>query len=322
MVALPEPPGLTVEAIYRAYEAERSNGYRDHMGASGIGHECDRNIWYGWRWASRTQHPGRLLRLFDTGNLAEARFVADLRKIGVTVLDIDPETGRQWKVRDSTGHFGGSMDGKALGLIEAPKTWHSLEFKTHSARSFKEVKAKGVQKAKPMHWAQVQSYMHLHGLTRTFYLAVNKDTDELYQERIKLDVAEATRIVARAQRIIASPVPPARISDDPAWYVCRFCDHAAVCHGQAAPDRHCRSCLSSTPVERGEWRCERHGHTLDSGRQRAGCSSHRYIPAVLVGAEQIDAHPQAEWVDYRLPDGTVWRDQGEAPDAAEGVQGG
>lgn len=311
-VRIPDAPGLTVEAIYRAYEAESGDGYRDHMGASGIGHECDRNIWYSWRWATRRHFPGRMLRLFDTGNLAEARFVSDLRKIGVTVLDVDPDTGRQWNVRDASGHFGGSLDGQALGLIEAPKTWHALEFKTHSAKSFKELKAKGVQKAKPMHWAQVQSYMHLQGLTRTFYLAVNKDTEELYQERIKYDVAEATRIVARAQRIIAATVPPSRISEDPAWFVCRLCDHAAVCHGQAAPERHCRSCLSSTPIEAGEWRCERYGWRLVPKMQRSGCSSHRYIPALLVGAEQIDAHPEADWIDYRLPDGTVWRDQGEA----------
>ena len=36
----------------------------------------------------------------------------------------------------------------------------------------------------------MQSYMHLAGLERAFYLAVNKNTDELYQERIRYD-AEA-----------------------------------------------------------------------------------------------------------------------------------
>jgi hypothetical protein len=39
-------------------------------------------------------------------------------------------------VRDEAGHFGGSMDAVALGIPEAPKTWHLCEFKTHNAKSF------------------------------------------------------------------------------------------------------------------------------------------------------------------------------------------
>ena len=32
----------------------------------------------------------------------------------------------------------------AIGLKEAPKTWHVAEFKTHSAKSFRDLVAKGV----------------------------------------------------------------------------------------------------------------------------------------------------------------------------------
>ena len=179
MAAIPPPACPTVTAIYAAYEAAADTGYRAHLGASLIGTECERAIWYSFRWATRAQHTGRLLRLFDTGNLAEARFVADLRRIGVTVLDLDPATGRQWNLRDASGHFGGSMDAVAIGLPEAPATWHVCEFKTHSAKSFTKLKAEGVAASKPLHWAQMQAYMQLAGLDRAFYLAVGKDTDEL-----------------------------------------------------------------------------------------------------------------------------------------------
>ena len=60
------------------------------------------------------------------------------------MLEVDPETGRQWRVEAHGGHFGGSLDGVALGLLEAPKTWHVLEFKTHSVKSFADLVAKGV----------------------------------------------------------------------------------------------------------------------------------------------------------------------------------
>ena len=68
----------------------------------------------------------------------------NLRATGATVLEVDPETGRQWRVEAHGGHFGGSLDAVAIGLREAPKTWHVVEFKTHSAKSFRDLVAKGV----------------------------------------------------------------------------------------------------------------------------------------------------------------------------------
>ena len=305
MATLPPPSNPTISAIYASYEASADAGYRAHLGASLIGTACERALWYAFRWATRARHTGRLLRLFDTGNLAEGRFVADLRRIGVTVLDLDPATGRQWNLRDATGHFGGSMDAVARGLPEAPTTWHVCEFKTHSAKSFAKLKAEGVAKSKPLHWAQMQAYMQLAGLDRAFYLAVCKDTDELYQERVHHDAEAGLRILAKAARIIDAVRPPARISQDPAWWQCRFCDHHAACHAGAAPERHCRSCLHASPVQAGDWYCARHSALLDRRDQEAGCAAHLYLPD-LVAAEQLDAGE--DWVSYRLPDGGEWRD--------------
>jgi hypothetical protein len=305
MASLPEKPSPTVEAIYASHEASAESGYRSHLGASLIGAECERSLWLTFRWATRARHTGRLLRLFETGHLAEARFVAELRRIGITVLDVDPATGRQWTLWDSGGHFGGSMDAVAIGFPEAPKTWHVCEFKTHNEKSFLALKADGVAKAKPLHWAQMQAYMHLAGISRTFYLAVNKNTDELFQERIAHDPEAGLRLLARAARIVAAPRPPARISDDPAWWQCRICDHHAVCHQGAAVERHCRSCLHASPAADGAWQCARFGAEIPRAQQQHGCPSHLYIPDLVPG-DQIDAGE--DWVSYRLPDGTEWRD--------------
>ncbi len=305
MVALPLPNTPTVSAIYTAYEAAAETGWRAHLGASLIGTPCERAIWYSFRWASRARHTGRLLRLFETGNLAEARFVADLRRIGVTVLDLDPATGRQWRVRDAGEHFGGSMDAVAIGFPEAPKAWHVCEFKTHNLKSFSKLQAEGVAKSKPLHWAQMQAYMHLADIERAFYLAVCKDNDELYQERVPRDAEAGMRILAKAERIIDAPRPPTRISADPTWFECRLCDHHAVCHGGAAVERHCRSCLHAAPIAGGAWHCARHQVPLADREQRSGCAAHLLIPDLVPG-EQIDAGE--DWVSYRMPDGTEWRD--------------
>lgn len=311
MAALPNPPTPTPSAIYAAYEAERSDGFRDHLGASLIGKSCERALWYDFRWATLQQFSGRILRLFETGNLEEARLVRNLRMTGATVLEVDPETGRQWRVEAHGGHFGGSLDAVAIGLREAPKTWHVVEFKTHSAKSFRDLGAKGVAVSKPQHWAQMQIYMHLTGLDRALYVAVCKDTDALHVERVHADRAAAERLLDRARRVIEAKRPPSRISEDPTWWECRFCDHRAVCHDGAAAESNCRTCLHSTAVE-GGWHCARLDRVLDSAAQRAGCGKHLFVPDLVPG-EVVDAGE--DHVVYRMPDGTQWVNdaRGDAP---------
>ena len=236
----------------------------------------------------------------------------NLRRIGATVLEVDPETGRQWRVEAHGGHFGGSLDGVALGLPEAPKTWHVLEFKTHGLKSFRELVAKGVAEAKPQHSAQMRIYMHLTGLTRAMYVAVCKDTDDLHVERVRADADAAERLLAKASRVIHAARPPSRISEDPAWFECRFCDHHDLCHGDAAAVVTCRSCLHATPVE-GGWHCARHDTAIGEQEQRAACARHLFIPDLVPG-EVVDAGD--DHVVYRMRDGGTWINDARAEAAA------
>ena len=107
MAELPEAPTPTLTAVYADYEARQGDGYRDHLGASIIGKSCARALWYDFRWITPARHSGRLLRLFETGQLEEDRLVRNLRATGATVLEVDPETGRQFRVEAHGGHFGG-----------------------------------------------------------------------------------------------------------------------------------------------------------------------------------------------------------------------
>ena len=306
MAELPAITSLTREAIFAGYEADASDGFRSHLGASLIGKACERALWYDFRWTTKARFEGRVLRLFETGNREEERLVRNLRRTGATVLEVDPETGRQFRVQAHGGHFGGSLDGVAIHLLEAPKAWHVLEFKTHSNKSFTDLVAKKVRESKPQHFAQMQIYMHLMGMNRAMYLAVNKDTDDLYVQRVEADVAYTEQLLEKARRIIFAPTPLPRISEEPSWYQCRLCDHADVCHGPRAAEINCRTCLHSTPVE-GGWHCDRHQKPLSEVDQRTGCEQHLYLPP-LVPAAQVDAGE--DWVDYQFSDGVRWRDAG------------
>lgn len=314
MVALPlSTISPTIAAIEAAVAGAEPRGFDHVVRGSSIGHACERHLFYRYRWAHEPeQFDGRKLRLFHTGHAEEIRMVAWLVMAGVTVEAVDPQTGDQWEVVDLDGHFKGHLDGKAFGIVEAPKTPHLLECKTHNLKSFEQLKKHGVAVSKPEHVAQMQVYMHLAGLTRAFYLAKHKDTDELYAERIEYDVAHALSLIAKAQRIRDAVQPPARVSDDPSYYLCKSfnCSSYEVCHAGAFALRNCRTCLHSSPVAGGAWHCARHDRQLSLDDQLHGCPQHLYLPGLVPG-EQVDADPETETVTYQLASGGDWVDGAE-----------
>ena len=310
MVALPQTISPTIAAIDAAVEAAEERDFDHVVRGSSIGHKCERHLWYRFRWAHQPEaFNGRKLRLFHTGHAEEARMIEWLDMAGVHVDAVDPETGDQWEVVALDGHFKGHLDGIIHGLIEAPKTAHLLECKTHNAKSFTQLVKIGVAASKPEHVAQMQVYMHLKGLTRAFYLAKHKDTDELYGERIHYDAAHATALLAKAERIKEAHDAPSRISDDPSYYLCKAfnCASYDVCHDGAFAIRNCRTCLHASPSACGFWHCSRHCRSLTLDDQKAGCANHLYLPSLVPG-EQIDADEKSETVTYRMRDGGTWVD--------------
>lgn len=259
--------------------------FRSHMGASLIGNECARAIWYGFRWATRPHFDGRLLRLFNRGHLEEARFIAMLLMIGVQVYQQD-ENGKQFRISDAGGHFGGSGDGVAIGIPDLPEgTAALLEFKTSSTKYFAKLKKDGVRAAKFEHYVQMQTYMRKMGLPAALYMCVNKDNDELYGEIVMFDAKVADEFINRGVRLVFMDEAPTRISESPGWFECKWCDHRSVCHMDKAPEQNCRTCKHSVVVEDGTWRCtvggeegliggEQYGDPLSKEQQFNGCGNY------------------------------------------------
>lgn len=303
-------PELIEELNKKVGDSEKP---RTYLGASIIGTECERALWYEFRHCATKSFSGRLYRLFDTGRLEEPRFIAELRGIGCEVVDGE-DAGQQIGVSAVDGHFKGHLDGAALGVPEAPKTWHVLEFKTHSDKSFTDVKKKGVKASKPLHHAQMMVYMGLTGMTRALYLAKNKNTDEIYAERIRFDAGEFKSIMDKAERIIYASRAPERIASRADDFRCRFCDSRALCWGQSTekavplPFKGCRSCCHATPMKDGTWQCEFHKQTLSFDKQLVGCNKHLLLPDFVLFATPSDAG--TDWVEYINEYAVVWR-QGE-----------
>lgn len=299
MPKIPEPniPLTTATAIVRFHEKRADNYRRPHLGCSELGKPCDRALWFSFRWATSQQFDGRMLRLFLRGHREEELFIEELRALGAEILDKDPDTQQQFRWVGYKGHLAGSADAVGLGLPEAPKTWAIVEFKTHSDKSFNELKKNGVEKSKVEHFTQMQMYMGFAELTRALYLAVNKNTDELYSEWVHFEPALFNACKDRAKKIIDATEPLVGVSTDSDWYQCRFCEHKNICHTEQVADKNCRTCVHSTPIEDGIWNCGLHNRPLRVQEQRIGCRGHLFIPSLIRYAEPVDGDNR--WIKYQ-----------------------
>lgn len=307
---MPESSSETTDAIY-AYWKKRgdSEPERGYLGGSAIGDDCSRKLWYSFRKCSRPDFEGRLYRLFNRGHREEETFVEELRGIGCEVHEFGPD-GNQIEVVDFGGHFKGHADGVARGIPEAPKTWHLLEMKTSNTKDFKGVKDKGVQDCKPVHYAQMQVYMQLLSLDRALYMVVCKETDELYTERVTRDPRFAKSLLKKAEYIIFSESPPPKLSADPEFFKCIWCEAKGICHGvdtdvvMPVPKLNCRQCAHATAERDGTWSCA-------AGKVFGiVCKHHLFNPNLIEFAEPVDVIDNPDGsraLEFRnFDDGAIW----------------
>lgn len=313
---LPKKDEIT-DRIFDEYQKRgESEKKRRYLGASIIGEECERRLWFNFRHATSEKFPGRLYRLFETGDLEEIRMVKDLRSIGCEIHET-AEDGNQFEVNALGSHFSGHMDGAGLKIPGAEKTWHVLEFKTHNLKSYKLLKKQGVKLSKSKHYAQMQIYMLLTGMNRALYLATNKDTDELCAERVEYNASYCKQLIEKAKRIIFSSQPPVRISDRPDFYGCNFCEAKELCHGGDCPalpikSVSCRQCCYATPREDGiaRWTCDKRGMSLSSEDQDLACNDHLILPGMISFASPCGTGKSVTDEDYVVfanhHDGLIW----------------
>jgi hypothetical protein len=293
------------------------DGHRNHLGASLIGNECKRYLWYVFRWCFKENFDGRIYRLFNRGHREEERFINYLEGIGCKVysddltnfklilhqggdyeiiensaLDEIPLTSEnvsenpihikmakacgvkfpQYRISGVMGHFGGSLDG-AIILPERFGINEPIlgEYKTNGTGSgFNDLTKKGMKLAKPVHFAQINTYGNKLGFKYCLYIVANKNDDSLYVELVKLDHNQGKQMEAKAENVILSQEPPSRLSNSSTFYKCKYCNAHDVCHGGKVVDKNCRSCANARPVEGGQWECRLYG-IIPKDAIKTGC---------------------------------------------------
>lgn len=297
----------TLEAVDTALEAEQVRRPRPYLGMSAVGRECDRELWYSFRWCSQLAFNAATLKRFADGHHGEDLQAARLRKVEGIELHTEDKDGGQFGFHDLGGHFSGHMDGAILGLLQAAKTWHVWEHKQvdeKKQRKLEKLKQEHGEKGALAVWdatyyAQAQLYMHYSGMRRHYLTCSTPGGRHTVSCRTEYDKETAVRMIDRARSIITAPTPPPKLSEDPEYFVCRWCDHRSTCHEQKIPEVSCRTCVHATPETDGDrrWSCALWSKDLPLAEQMDGCDQHLFIPQVLP-FRVVDASEEENSVTY------------------------
>lgn len=240
MVTIPEYGDPTLRAMYAAIEQAQKPQKRDYLGASLIGNDCPRQIWYEHNGFPKPAFEAETLMNFEDGHRTEALTAQRLRMVPGVELVTHNDKGEQIGFSALGGKFRGHCDGRIIGLIQAPKAPHIWEHKAPGQKKFDEfVKAKQTygEKNALKNWnenyfVQAQLYMHFLQCDR-HYLTVGLAGGRKYQSaRTEYQPEIAARYIERAEKIINATQPPPRINDKPDFFICRFCAFKDTCHGQ------------------------------------------------------------------------------------------
>jgi len=212
----------TIKALDLWYEANRTQ--RRRLGLSQVGHKCGRYLWYKHRGYNEKPPSGQTLRLFELGNIIEDHLALDLAAIGVSITD------RQKQVRFTMDDItlSGSIDGIATGLIESSAA-HLWECKTMNDKAFSQLLKHGYEAHNDQYKAQIHAYMLGLKLKKAFVTVYNKNTSQIYQERIQIKKEWIIDNLADVFRTISMPDLPERACPRLDWFEAKMCSFYNVC---------------------------------------------------------------------------------------------
>lgn len=222
------------------------------IGASGIGDQCDAFIALSLRSFPEAELTGVQKRRMALGKHLEELVIADLKSIGVDILDKHPISGRQFLLEGFEKHLKAYMDGMAMWDME--KTAEPIEIKSMAAKRFNAIRKKGLKAAEPKYYDQVITIMGMSLSRSCLFVAINKDNSEYLVRRIEFDDERWAFIRARIERILSGSATRNRS------FMCKLCPKAGAClHGEEPPVglRECHHCKFASPDVGGKWWCEK-----------------------------------------------------------------
>lgn len=208
-------------ALIEAHQDTLDSPIRNYIGASSIGSDCLRQIWYEFKGVKSSGVSAKVKRTWEIGRRLESMILDLLEGAGIKLLrNVHFEA-------PSLPLFQGNVD--ALWLVSDDER-AIIEIKTAKDKSFILLLKDGVKKWSEKYYAQIQAYMGMSDIHEAYIIVLNKDTSELYDARIEFDYDYYLRLHDKALMISEAVVSPPRINGSPLWYMCKMCKFNKVCH--------------------------------------------------------------------------------------------
>lgn len=285
---------LVDQVLSQQNMAENGLSY-GYCSASNIGHPCTRSLWYGFRWASSETLSGKTLRTFAKGHRAELLMSERLKLVPeFNIRTIDPDTQGQFLKTFWGGHFKCYVDGFISGLLEAPKTDHVWEHKETNQTKFNKLEKLLSENEEKLvlkiwdeiYYSQAIVSMFLFKKTRHFMTVTSDGGASWTSLRTEADSKLARELLEKAKKVFESEKAPSRLSNDPKYYLCNWCQHNKICFSDDPVENpiafNCRTCCHSTINNKnGEWECEQDKNLVQiipRKHQSKGCGYHLFNP--------------------------------------------
>lgn len=206
---------------------------RNYLGCSILGHPCDRYLWLNWKGVeppppSLNTHDeiNKLTKQqirFEIGHVLEDHLIQLLNKIGYLIID------KQKSISLLEGQIKGHIDGI---IFDPHRNKYVLEIKTMNDQRYKTLIKNKVKNGFPEYWSQCQAYMKGLDIHQALFLALNKNTGEIYKEVISYNAKDAQGLMLKAHRIFEYEWEPPIYNEIEGRkpMVCYGCDFQSRCY--------------------------------------------------------------------------------------------
>lgn len=224
---------LLQEIDKKLEEKTNSEPKRTYIGASSIGDDCSRKLWYRYHTDIKEMFSADTIRKFNDGHRSEDVMAEHLRMVDGVELYTHKEDGTQYGFKD--GLFAGNYDG-IIRYLPISSKWHIWEHKSVNEKkfekliSFKNANEKtALRNWDSVYYAQAVVYMHYEGLERHYLTASTAGMRDYTSVRTDADPAYAQVLIHKARRIGTLKTPPERIGNKD-FYKCKWCFFNEMCH--------------------------------------------------------------------------------------------
>ncbi len=216
-----------LKIVDQAIQKNHLEEFRPYIGASSIGNQCYRAIYYGLHNQKKSDIEPKLIRTFAIGKRLETMIYDYLILAGFTVEIPTQSNDFLYVVDDEFKFFSGHMDG-IVYFTDIQKL--VLELKTAKAEEYKKFCDLGLKGWSQTYYSQVQAYMGMSKINHCIFIVLNKNTGDWSCEIIEFDRMFYEELKTKAYMIYNAEHEPERINKNPSYWICQRCFYKETCH--------------------------------------------------------------------------------------------